>query len=314
MLKIFFVLMLSFLMVGCSSSGDDASRAKARFLPEIGEIKTTILHSHPTFHSKWGISPSRNIRFAVSVEVSEPQGLDNLENVYVTEVTDGFSWSFFGGKVSIPLDECYKAAFGTFECVFYSSTRLDTILLKDWELVAEDVNGNSQTKAFKFRLPGGDLPSDEEPVGLPSPDRFVYSAEYGGSSIGGIAGLEAMTVDDNNLLFTSNLGTQTFRVEFETTDNRAAYYELAFYDQPSINGDPPEYVGSAPFDSLSISSTPIALGLPVELDLNWFEIDFEDGYDATDVDGLHIKLLDAPSAGGSLNGFTHVSYSEFVTL
>ena len=299
--NIVFVLTLSLLMAACSSS-DDTVISRGTYLPNIGAINTDILHSHPSFHSKWGIAPERNIRFTISAKVSDPQGIDNLKHVSAREVQDDVSWSLLGGSDGVPLHECYQESLGIFECVFYSSGNLETILLEDWELVAEDEDGNVTSKRFQFRVPGGDLPSD-----LPNTERFVYSSEYAGSSSGGIEGLEAMTIVDSSIVFTADLGTRSFHIEFETSDTRVAQYEFAFYDVSSGI----RYMGSAESDSPSISSMSVVPGQPLVIDVPWSEITFEEGFfDPTNIGGLHIKLLDSPVDGW----FNYVGYSEFIEL
>ena len=183
-------------------------------------------------------------------------------------------------------------------------------MLEDWELIAEDEDGNVTTKKFQFLVPGGDLPSD-----LPNTERFVYSSEYAGSSSGGIEGLEAMTIVDNSIVFTADLGTRSFHIEFETSDTRAAHYGFAFYDVSSGI----RYMGSVEANSPSISSMALVPGQALVIDVPWDEITFEEGFfDPTQVGGLHIKLFDEPIKWStpSTTGvwFNYVSFSEYISL
>jgi hypothetical protein len=295
------VLFLSLVLIACGGSGDSLSSVK----PTIGTIYTDILHSHPSFYTKWGITPVRNIRFTVSVAVTDPQGIDNLADVIIRQIQDNWYWSLLGGVGNTELEDCYITSIEIFECVFYDRNRLDSILLKEWELLVEDKDGNTSSKRFEFLLPGGGLPDDE---------RFVYSSEFTGSFTNGVAALEAMTVAGNDIVFTANPGTESFHIEFTPSDIRARRYEFAFYESSSGR----DYIGSAQVDSPSISGISITPGLDVVIDVPWSEIEFNEGFDANDVGGLHVKLFDesidwaTPKASGSW--FNYVSFSEYISL
>jgi len=294
----FIIFSLFFILTACSGGSSPSDS------PKIGEIYTDIYHEHSSFYDKWNMTPNRTIRFTVSVNITDPQGVENLKDVYIEDQNNWY-WNLLGGPDNLSLDECYYESNDIFKCRFYSSSQLDSIMLKNWELVAEDIQGNVTRKSFNFLLPGGDQLDDE---------LFVYSSEYTGSTGEGVLALEAMSITNNNMVFTSSPGTQSFHIEFETTDNRAKHYGFAFYEGSSEL----DYIGDTCLCSPSIESKPITLGQKVTMDLPWSEIDFDQGYDASDIQGLHIKLYDSPVDWGITNGtdswFNYISHSEFITL
>lgn len=282
-------------LIGCSSGGSDNNDSL-----KIEAIQTDILHSHSSFYEKWNYSPVISIRFTTFIIVKDPLGVSNLKAIYIRNKTNDRFWDIFGGPNNRPLEDCYDSAFDTFECVFHSSVSLDKINLKNWEVVVENRQGVISHRDFEFLLPGGDSAEDTQ---------FVYSSIYNGSKTNGIPAIEAMTIAENGLVFRSDSESQSFHIEFETTDSRAKHYSFIFYDDTeSINA-----IGGAKAISPSITSMPIVFGQKTKIDLPWSEINIE--RPINDINGLHIVLFDEPIEWLDQGiWFNYRSLSEFLTL
>lgn len=288
---------LTLILTACSSDSSDNSSTF-----NVGSIFTDIVHYHESFYGKWSSTPNSTIRFTVSVTVSDSKGEDNLTNLYVRDkVADRF-WDMLGGQNKLTKDECYISSLDIYECRYYSSISLDRVNLNNWEIVAENKQGEVIRKDFEFLLSSGDTVGDEQ---------FVYSSIYNGSTQNGVAALEAMTVTNNKLKFSSNPGTQSFHIEFESSDSRATHYSFAFYDGTiDINS-----IAKVNSDSSSIESMPIILGQKTSIDIPWSEVIIYDNAAISDVNGVHIKLYDEPIDWlDDDRWFNYISYSEFVTL
>lgn len=222
--------------------------------------------------------------------------------MFFRDKVTGDYWSLLDGPDEVTQEECYISNLDLYDCMFYSEVSLNRINLNNWEVVAVSKLGEITSKDVEFLLPGGDSAEDGE---------FIYSSLYSGSTQYGIVALEAMAIANNGIEFSSNSGSQSFHIEFETTDDRATHYGFAFYDgTTNIN-----YIGEVLPHSPSIESMPIAQGQKTVIDIPWSEVTLYGKTKIADIDGLHIKLLDEPIEW--LNGgewFNYISLSEFITL
>jgi len=289
------LFILTIFLSGCGGGGSSDTL-------KIVNIFTDIVHYHPSFYGKWDITPNNSISFNISVSVRDPKGIDNLSNLYIHDKVNDEYFDMLGGPEELTKAHCYFPDFDLYECRYYSSMNLDRVNLKNWEIVVDNKQGKSSRKNFEFLLPGGDLVDDEQ---------FVFSSRYNRSTQNGVAALEAMTITNNILKFSSNPSTQSFHIEFESTDSRATNYSFAFYDGTTdIN-----YIAQVRSDSSSIESMPIILGQTTSIDIPWSEVIIYDNATISDINGVHIKLYDEPIE--SLNDnlwFNYISFSEFVTL
>lgn len=290
---------LIFLLAACSggsSSSNDTGTLK------IGDVFTDIWHQHQSFYDKWGIEPNIGIRFIVSVQVTVPNGLANLKELYFRDKISGRYWPLLGGPDELTQEECYIEYKDIYECMFYDEISLNRINLKNWEVVAETKQGEVSSKDVEFLLPGGESVDDEQ---------FVYSSMYVGSTLNGVAALETMTIAENEIIFSSNPGSQSFHIEFENMDDRAKRYGFYFYDgTENINN-----IGEAKANSPSIQSMPIIQGQKTVIDIPWSEIHMYANTRVADINGLHIILYDEPMDWVSdRTWFNHISLSEFIAL
>ena len=291
-------LLLIFTIFLTSCSGGSSKIAP----PKIGSIYTDIVHYDQSFFRKWDYSPNSTIWFTIAVNVSDPKGARNLSEIYVHDKVSDRYWAILGGQYNLTQEECYDSGHDIYECVYYSSISLDRINLKNWEIVAENKQGKVSRKNFEFKLPSGEPVGDEE---------FAYSTVYNDSVQNGIKALEAMTISENELEFSSNSNTQSFHIEFENTDDRATHYSFAFYD----GTEDIDSIAQVESNSPSIESMPIIQGQKTALDIPWSEVDFYNNGAISDINGVHIRLYDEPVKWlDDHQWFNYISYSEFVRL
>lgn len=273
--SLLFTATLCMGLSACSSGpGED------KFAPEILAVYSNIIHRHPSFYAKWPERTQRSIDFYFSVNVSDPQGIGDILNVYVRDMNENYVWTLFDASQANPWKDCYRGA-GVFECRLYPENHLDYTNLKNLEVVVKDRRGYTRRQGFSHLLADGEQPDTE---------RFVYSSQFTGNTTNGYPALGVMTILDNHMVFTANPGTQSFHVEFTVTDSRASNYSLDFYDDT----DDANYLGSAPVNSGSIESQPIVFGQTTVIDIPWSEIDFESVYSVEDIKQMHITLYDNP--------------------
>ena len=255
----------------CSSGpGED------KFAPEINEIYTDIAHRHPSFYAKWPDDRQATIDFTFLISVSDPQGVGDLFKLQVIDLNDSRTYTLFHANENNPYSNCYQGA-GIFECRFARGTQFDYSNLKNFEVVIQDLSGYTRRKTFNLLLADGAQPEQES---------FVYSAEFTRDKTNGYAALEAMTIEDNGMLFATD--DQSFHIEFVAKDSRAKHYSLDFYD----NESPANHVGFVPLNSNSITGNPITTGETTTLELHWSEIDFKGDFSVNDIKNMHITLYD----------------------
>ena len=68
------------LLISACSSGPSESE----FAPKIGDIETSIIHSHPSYYSHLPTEEQRTIGFVVSVSVTDPDGSDDITDIYIS--------------------------------------------------------------------------------------------------------------------------------------------------------------------------------------------------------------------------------------
>lgn len=289
-----------FILISACSSGP----SEEEFSPRIGDIFTDIINRHPSYFSKSASDSFQTIEFTVSVNVTDPDGLSDLQDVYIHDSTNNWYWSLLNSNDAQPWSKCHQGD-GLFSCYFYSSNYLHDIKLKGYEIVAVDLRGYTTRKSFEFRLPGGEIVDDEV---------FVFSESFTGDTVQGIPALETMNIIDNEMAFSLDSGSQVLHLEFSSHDNRAQEYSLELFDGSEI----PKLIGTVSYSKSSIVSTPIIFGQKTIVDIPFSEITFVDGFGSTHINGLHVILYDEPvewtQVSGSSLWSNYVGFSEFISL
>jgi hypothetical protein len=298
------LVVLTFLVSACGGSSKNSEDVAINTAPEISSIYTDIIHYHPSFWEKWNIAPARGIQITFSFRVDDSDGLSDIDDIYVRNYVNGNEYDIYSGPNNVPLEKFYNSRLNTFEGSFFTYGSLDRVDLRNWKVVASDKSGNITEREFEFSLPNEELASDSD---------YVYSDQYSSPGYNGVAAMEAMTISDNNLSLVSNAGTQSFNIKFQTNDDRASHYSIAFY------GSAPnyQYLGWANQVSPSIVSTSIVTGEQISLDLPWSEIYFIDDAQPIDVNGVHVTLYNEPIENDLIENYiwySFLAYSEYFTL
>lgn len=293
----FAALMCCVLLLGCSSDDSDSETQEDLGLPYIGTFRADAVHFHPSFWEKWN-EPPVALKMNFEIEVSHPGTVSELDFIEVHNSIADWYWVFLGGMGNIPLSQFYSPADDVFrQNIFYANSP-DRIELEGYEVVVFDRKGNRTIKQFDFPgFNGGSLNGRE----------FVYSSDYALSTFKGVRAMEAMTIDENDLTFESDPGSQSFNIGFSHRDSRASDYFILFYGV----GPAYEYLGEAKgFNSPSIASTPLVWGGNTILSLPYSEIleAVPTIENIEDIGGIHIGLHDEFIDGWS----SYVGVSEFL--
>lgn len=287
------------LLISACSSGPSESE----FAPKIGDIETSIIHSHPSYYSHLPAEEQRTIGFVVSVSVTDPDGPDDITDIYISH--NNGKRSFLRSSELNSTYDCSMPAEDLFKCSFYSSDQTDNIDLSGYQIVAVDRHGYSSSKVFEFKLPAGAEVEDQE---------FVYSDVFLGGTPNGIAGLEVMTISGNQMVFTIDEVEKLLHLEFVSNDSRVSEYALELYD----NTSPANIIGEVLFDTKKIQENEISPGVKVVVDIPWAQISFIGEYTASDINGLHVVLFDEATVSTQLDveseWFNYRGYSELITL
>ncbi|MFT6031275.1 MAG: hypothetical protein ACI8O8_003025 [Oleiphilaceae bacterium] len=291
----FLILSSIFILTACTSGPSEDE-----FTPEIGDIQTAIVHSHPSAHAQTDYQ--RTIDIVVRVTVTDPDGWDDITDIYIHDKNDDTKWKLKEAS-QLNLNADCKKTLSVIECSFYSRDQPDTLQLLGYEMVAVDRNGYSSSKVFEFKLPSGAEVEDQE---------FVYSDVFSGGTNNGIAGLEVMTIADNDMVF--SLDEVELHVEFTSEDPRIREYALELYDDAT----PPKFIGEVAFDTIVIQANEISSGVQTLVNIPLSQINFIDGNIASNIFGLHIVLFDQSTVSTQLEvqseWFNYRGYSDFITL
>ena len=260
-----FVLSFIFLGLTLILSACTSGPSEDEFSPKIGEIDTSITHYHPSAYSHKPADEQRTIGFIARVSITDPDGLGDITNIYIYDKNND-SYFILKDKSKLNADaDCFQVQ-EIIECSFYSKAHPDDMNLTGYELVAVDFHGYSSRKSFQFKLPAGAAVDTEE---------FVYSDEFQGGTPNGIEGLEVMTIDNNDMVFT--LDDQKLHIEFVSNDDRVQEYGVSLYNAES------EAIGEVAFDSAAIKAARVVPGAPTSVDIPLNQIEYED-------DDFDIKL------------------------
>lgn len=298
------------ILSACGSSGSSSQGIVDSSAPQFSEVQVDIIHYHPSFWQKWSSSPERGVQITFEFQVTDPDGLSDIAEVYVLNLQTDDYYEIYGGPNNVPLESHYNSLSNSFSARFYTwlgpegGSIKEFVTLTDWVVIAVDAEGNITEQEFEFTLPDHALALEEH---------YVYSDLYTSPDYFGIPALEAMSISDNRLSLENQIDTQSFNIQFRTKDYRAMEYVIEFY------GTAPDYpyLGTVSTKSPSLVSTPIVTGMLTNVDLPYSEIGFIDGAQSSDVGGIHIVLLNEPvdhAFNENLIWYSYMSFSEFVPL
>ena len=274
----------------------------------IGSIDFDLSHYHPSYYQNRAMLPMSPMGLSYAVEISWENVDDDIYQLYIRNKLSGFQEYIVDGlypELRIPKEQFFNEDTQSYGVTYYDEIARERVNLRHWEIVAVSTKGYSVRKDFDFILPGGDDALDDE---------FIYSYAHSGSIQGGYEALEVMSTVSNQILFSSNFATQSFRIAFSPTDTRVADYSIDFHDNAY------DYrIGRVPYYSSSIQSMAIIPGQRTVIDIPWSEIIFNYGYSIHDVKGLHIRLYDEPvqvpqPVFHTLDEHNYLSVSEYVEL
>ena len=291
------LLTSTMILTACGGGSDSTPPASASAVasdtqennpPEIGRILTDIRHIPTVFRGETKIEPPQeSIAFAVNVEVTDPDGGDDLEYIYITQVDDDLWWNLIRLSDDANRNECRIGSTDIFYCNFYSSKNLHSIQLSNWKIIAEDKAGNITEKTFQFAGFNGVTASE---------NNFIYSPKYSGNFANGLPTLESLSYEDNGLIGRVNEAAESFQITFEATDTRIKNYsvELFAYVDRSFEQRSGVWVsaGNAIINNNSITSSPIVAGTLTRVDLSWADISYRDGFGPTDISAAHVWVND----------------------
>lgn len=306
-------LIFSIVLTACGSGGSSSSGADvlsdSSSAPVIGEILTDVVHlnefrggSHQTYPEQFTIG------FTVDVEVLDPDGADDLEYIEVTQTDDDEWWTLFE---PFQYEPCRVGSTNRYACEFRSSTRLHSLKLHNWKLIAHDKAGNVTDKAFEFRLPGGYSADGYD---------FVYSSMYTGDKTFGVPALESLEVSSSDINRWVDHAAETIHFDFVAQDSRIDSYHVALWDYrkvlPSDEYESWVYVGYVSSNAPSLLSNPIVANTRVSIDIPWEDVVMFEDYLVEDVSGAHIVVYDEfrPTLNEWVLWSNHSGASEFILI
>tara|TARA_R110001592_G_scaffold336019_2_gene621153 strand:+ start:2081 stop:3004 length:924 start_codon:yes stop_codon:yes gene_type:complete len=299
----FIFLSITFMLSSCTSGPSESE-----FAPKIGDIETSIVHSHPSVHAQ--AEYQRTIDVIVRMSIKDPDGLEDITDIYIQDNNNSRRWRLKESSVLNSDAQCKATknkaeTLEVIECSFFSKDRPDLIDLVGYEMVAVDRHGYSSRKTFEFKLPSGAVVEDEE---------FVYSDVFSGGPSNGIPALEVITLADNAMVFTLDEDAELLHLEFVSEDPRVREYGLELYDD-SVE---PQIVGEVLFDIKEIQENEIDAGVEIMVDIPWSQITFIGENNASNIYGLYVVLFDEAKVSTQLETvsewFNYRGYSEFITL
>lgn len=242
---------------------------------------------------------------SVEFRADDPDGFTNINTIDVVDKTNERTYNLVTRLSDGDWGASYVQLADVFRRFFLEPFNSNRVELANWQINAKDLQGYTSSRSFGFSLPDGADVIDEV---------FAYSSEYnGGSTTNGVEAMEAMTIADNNLSFTSDSSSQ-FIIEFETSEAKAKNYALWFY-----TADPgvlPVY--RIDYDDSLILGDPIQQGELTSITIPWSVINQPDSsVAASSLFGVHVVLYDEAIDSELISGATWFGWegvSEYFTL
>ena len=299
-----------------NSSGDQNtainSDTVSRNAPVIGAIFTDVISfSELSGRPENAGVRERTIEFTIAAEVFDPDGEQNLDFIEIKQIGREWYWELREPVGSRANRNFCQITDNIYQCQFYDDENPHSVQLRNWEIIAGDVDGNVTKRRFNFTLPNAVVDSTKE---------RAISEQYKGSKVNTLEALKPLSANNNGLFAYYDSVAGALMVEFLSTDVRVRNYKVELYSLDKKSGNPAGswvYSGHIPPGSSSIASTPIIAGQKTKVAIPYSEFLFFDGTQPEDIEGVQIALFDELQATPSQvweGWFNYVAVSELVEL
>lgn len=254
-----FVLASSMLLVACKGGNSNQP-------PVIEWVLGDVKETHPTYYTKKGQSSDFTLSFDVSVKITDPEGHDDVLNIYFTDQY-GLNYTI----KHIDYNGYWRESDEFYSRSSYHSVFTDSINLTGWTLYVEDSAGNKVQQEFSFPQPNLVTGSGEV---------FAYTSAYAGVQTNGV---HTLVVPE--LLSTSEIDSVNnfFTFNYRQVDLRATHFDVWLYNETGA------YVGNIPSASITnLADINVSSSFTISQD----EVIFQDGYSFTDIRGFHWISMD----------------------
>lgn len=259
--------------------------------PVINALGWATENIDGSFWTKWELPVNASAFFNVWVEADDPDGIDDITYVTVTNPIGTF-WVLRDTSIGIDFYDIQGGFFGGWQR-FYNPATPHVVYLGQYSVLVRDSAGNEVSDIIDFNNPGSSLIEDV----------FIYSEEYIGDKTDGTDMVHLPTITG------VVKDTNTITIEFQVTDARVYNGAIWFYSasaefitwsgffKNTINGGSGLY-NNGTTNSLVIQSA--------ELDLGSFTWD--------DISGFHIALQDGFQYSPREDMYDHLSISLYYEI
>jgi len=289
-------------------NSDTASRNP----PVIGAIFTDVISfSELSGRPENAGTRKRTIEFTVAAEVFDPDGEENLDFIEIKQIGREWYWELREPVGSRTNRNFCQITENIYQCHFWDGENPHSVQLRNWEIIAGDLDGNITKRRFNFTLPNAVVDNTKE---------RAITEQYKGSKVNTLEALIPLSANNNGLFAYYDSVAGAIMVEFISTDVRVRKYQIDLYSldkQSSNSAGSWIRSGYIPPGSSSIASTPIIAGQKTKIAIPYSEFLFFDGTQPEDIEGFQIILLDElqPTPSQLWEGwFNYAAVSELVEL
>jgi len=221
-----------------------------------------------SFWTKDGGSGGGTAYFDIWIEASDPDGIDDITYVKVTN-PEGYYWVLRDSGTGKDHYDPEGGFFGGWRR-YYSSDHPHKFILGLYSVLVRDSTGNEATDSVNFSAPGST-----------SGDGFIFSEDYTGSTVDGIEMLKRASITN------AAKGIREITIEFQVDDDRVYNGFVWFYDNSA------EYITwSGLFKNTINSGAGIYTnGATNTLRIQSFDLELG-SYNWADIKGFHVILRD----------------------
>ena len=284
----------------------------SRNAPVIGAIFTDVISfSELSGRPENAGIRERTIEFTVAAEVFDPDGEQNLDFIDIKQIGREWYWELREPAGSKTNRNSCQITDNLYQCSFYDNENPHSVQLRNWEIIAGDLDGNVTKRRFNFTLPNSTVDNSKE---------RAITEQYKGSKVNTLEALKPLSASNNGLFAYYDSVAGALMVEFISTDARVQNYQVELYSLDKQSGNPAGnwvFSGHIPPGSSSIASTPIIAGQKTKVAIPYSEFLLFDGTQPEDIEGVQIVLFDEFQATPSQvweGWFNYVAVSELVEL